>query len=118
MTNRVAWTPYRVGVLVALLGFTSSAIFLIGFFNVVVNGFRPPFWPFVPLLAVGTITACLMNPYKGIRVRALSCPECAKPVFWLSASDNWETGMKTGLFWPERECSNCGRDLTETGGHD
>ena len=113
MTNRAAWTPYRAGIAVALLGFTSGAIFLIGFFNVVVNGFRPPFWPLVALLVVGTITAGLMNPYRGIRIDALNCPGCGKPAFRLSDSDDWETGMRTGLFWPERECSNCGRDLTQ-----
>ena len=112
MTQRASfWTIYRFAAVVAAFGWASGLFFVFWLFYILVHPLAP-FWPFLPALVIGGLTALMMDSRHG----TIHCPECGKPVFRRDGGPSGYGGrLGAGLVWPERECSQCGYDLNETG---
>jgi hypothetical protein len=108
------WTPYRKGLLITLSGTASALFIFFGFLAVVTGKADLPVWLFIVAIAIGTITAHWLDPLRTSRNDPARCPECGKSVFqsWGGASF-----LTVNLIWPERQCSECGADLTGGRGH-
>ena len=106
------WTPYRRGIVVALLGWASGLGFVAAFFAMMVDGVAVPMWLFAVLMVIGAITGGIMDAHMWERGKLANCPACGKSVFLLYG---WKTRLgATGcqLWWPEKDCSECLFDLT------
>ena len=107
------WTPYRRGVLVALLGWTSGLVAVTALFAMFLYRSEAALWVFLAALPVGAVTGAMMDPSYSAKGGFAACPSCGKSVFLLYG---WTSGRWTfaaSLWWPERECSECLYDLTE-----
>jgi hypothetical protein len=107
------WTPYRKGILVALLGWTSGLVAVTALFAMVLYRTEIALWAFLASLPVAAVIGPMMDPSPGAKGGFACCPSCGKSVFLLHG---WTTGRWTfaaTLWWPERECSECLHDLSE-----
>jgi hypothetical protein len=104
------WTPYRKGVAVALLSFGSTLFFVVGLLLVLTRQAGLPVWLLVPALLIAALTSPALDPEMRSRGGFLSCPVCRKPLFQASGRSSF--GAYTNRLWPEKDCSECGADLT------
>lgn len=107
------WTPYRWGVLIALLAYASGLVAVTALFAMFLYRTELALWVFLATLPIAAIVGAMMDPSPGAKGGFPACPSCGKSVFLLSG---WTSGSWTfaaSLWWPERECSECLHDLTE-----
>ena len=107
-------TPYRKGLLITLIGLASGLFTFVGFLAVLTGKADLPGWLFIVAIAVGVITAHWLDPRRSSRNDPARCPHCGKSVFQSWGGDSFPT---VNLIWPERQCSECGADLTGGRGH-
>ncbi|PSJ41798.1 hypothetical protein [Allosphingosinicella deserti] len=111
MSDRGFWTTYRRGVAVALVFWLSSAGGMIWLFCALTQGGSVPLWPVLPLLIVAGITGAMVSPSDAIPNGPPYCPTCGKSVFHAFGIES--IGLGAAPMWPEKDCSQCGYDLTE-----
>ncbi len=106
---RSGWTPYRIGVVIALAGWTGSIAFVALFILMVTGGFFSA-WLFAAVTALGSPITILFRPNHRSRNHPARCPECHKSIFLLAGGESMPVSFT--LAWPERWCSECGANLT------
>jgi hypothetical protein len=114
MSERVRfWSPYRRGIAIAIV--TWGPILIAFFWGIAMLGGSARFhlWPLLALLGITGIAGIDMSPSGGAGGRFSKCPACGKSVFALFGWATETSVTYLGLWWPERQCSKCGYDLTE-----
>ena len=109
MTAAPYWSPYRKAAATAIVFW---------------GGFIPLF--FWGIMLVGGTVAAGILPLVVFGLPALlggvlwdilgACPECSKSPFALDGGHVGPFRLGAALWWPERQCSRCGYDLTEGSG--
>ena len=105
------WTPYRKGVIIAVLSIVHSILFIGWFFALISDPIGIPLWPLYLLLATGIVLGALIRPDSQSRNHPARCGACRKSVFLLWGGESM-LGATMTRWWPEKECSECGADLT------
>lgn len=107
------WTPYRQGVVFAVISLAAGLAAVVSLFVMVMNASELALWILLASIAVGTLSGFVVDASYSEKRGAASCPSCGKSVFQLYGwtSGNWTA--TAGLIWPERQCSECLYDLTE-----
>ncbi|HEX8262236.1 MAG TPA: hypothetical protein VF547_05120 [Allosphingosinicella sp.] len=99
------WTPYRKAAATAIVTW---------------GGFIPIFFWLIMLVGGSVSTGIIPLVVFGLPVIIAgflwdtigACPACGKSPFALRDRIG-PAAISTGLWWPERQCSKCGYDLTE-----
>jgi hypothetical protein len=109
------WTPYRRGALVALCGWAIGLVAAVALFAMVLNTSELALWVFLATIPLAAIISPMIEPSISERGGFASCPSCGKSVLLMYGWTSGKSIFSAQLWWPERECSECLHDLTESG---
>ena len=108
--ERPFWSPYRKGIVLALLAWSTSLAFIIHLLGTLTRQMEFRSSLFGPLLFAAWFFGSVFHARRWHRFAPARCEECSKSVFLLTGGETFAWDMQ--LWWPERECSECGADLT------